>query len=68
MVTECENEKDEMMTEISNGDNLTIALSKKNTRDNAFEVNYLKIYFIIYLHKSYKFNVFIKTCFLGVPY
>jgi len=45
MDTECENEKDEMMTEINNGDNL--ALSKKNTRDNAFEVNYLKLYFII---------------------
>ncbi|XP_027843468.2 uncharacterized protein LOC114124420 [Aphis gossypii] len=37
MDTECENEKDEMMTEINNGDNLKIALSKKNTQDNAFE-------------------------------
>jgi len=51
MDTDCENEKDEMMTEINNGDNLKIALSKKNTRDNAFEVSYLKTYFII--HKSH---------------
>lgn len=36
------NEDDEMMTEINNDNNLTIALDQQNTPDDDYEVNYLK--------------------------
>lgn len=39
------NEDDEMMTEINNDNNLTIALNQQNTPDDDYEVNYLKTYF-----------------------
>jgi len=53
---------DEMMTEINNENNLTIALNQKNTPIiGAYEVNYFKTYFTE--QKPLIQFFFIKTCF-----